>query len=209
VIVSVEGAPEMTDLRRGPGVHEKAVSTLGRLKKIGIPTGFSTTITKTNYRYWMSPTHLEEYVSNGALVGIFIEYIPVGDDDDRSLMLSPEERQELRSRILEYRDNEPIYVVHSPGDEDEFGGCVSAGRGFAHITPHGDLTACPVSNLATHNMTSSTLREGLSSRLFEEIRANEHLLENDDSPCALFSHPEEVGEIAETVRAYRTDTYRL
>ena len=209
VIVSVEGGPEMTDQRRGSGVHEKAVSTLERMKSIGIPAGISTTINKRNFRYWMSPEHLNEFVSKGALVGVFIEYIPVGENDDRTLMLTSEERQEFRTRILEYREKKPIYVVHSPGDEEYFGGCVSAGRGFAHITPHGDLTACPVSNLATHNMTSSTLREGLSSRLFEEIRANEHLLENEDTPCALFGHPEEVREIAEAVGAYQTDSYRL
>jgi len=85
---------------------------------------------------------------------------------DHSLLLKPEERREFRAQILKFRSTKPIFIIHSPGDEEYFGGCVSAGRGFAHITPAGDLTPCPVSNIATHNLTNSTLREGLASPIY-------------------------------------------
>ncbi|MFX1597017.1 MAG: hypothetical protein ACFFBK_13255, partial [Promethearchaeota archaeon] len=74
----------------------------------------------------------------------------------------------------------------------------------AHITPFGDLTPCPVSNIATHNLTKSSLREGLDSKLFKIIRENEYLLETNGSPCALFSHSKEVNELVKKVHAYRT-----
>jgi MoaA/NifB/PqqE/SkfB family radical SAM enzyme len=149
-------------------------------------------------------------------VVLFIEYIPVmsgpekTDNDalvqsDHFLMLTEQERKEFRSQVLNYRNTKPIYVVHSPGDEELFGGCVSAGRGFAHVTPSGDLTACPVSNVATHNLKTATLREGFASQLFTKIRENESLLENEGTPCSLFAHPKEVAELAESVNAYRTD----
>ena len=104
--------------------------------------------------------------------------------------------------MLEYRENKPIYLIHSPGDEKFFGGCVSAGRGFAHITPAGDLTPCPVSNIATHNLLRSRLSDALDSPLFHEIRKNEHLLETEGLPCALFAHPREVAALAKAVGAY-------
>ena len=215
VIVSVEGNEETTDARRGRGVHRQALETLTRLKSSGVPTGISVTITNQNYRYWMQAENLEQYVKLGVIVGVFIEYIPVMSENltgdtcgsyDKTLMLSPEEREEFRSRVLEYRQKNSLYVIHSPGDEDYFGGCVSAGRGFAHVTPQGDLTACPVSNLATHNLSSSSFRDGLASPLFSAIRENEHLLTNEDTPCALFGHPVEVQEIARAVGAYTTDS---
>ena len=78
------------------------------------------------------------------------------------------------------------------------------GRGFAHITPGGDLTPCPVSNIATHNLVKASLRDGLRSPLFKEICENEHLLETEGMPCALFAHPKEVDELAKSVGAYRT-----
>ena len=37
------------------------------------------------------------------------------------------------------------------------------------------------------------------------IRESEHLLTNEDTPCALFGHPEEVQAIAESVGAYVAD----
>jgi len=120
-------------------------------------------------------------------------------------MLTPEERAEFRERMLEFRKTKSIYNIHSPGDEEFFGGCVSAGRGFAHITPAGDLAPCPVSNIATHNLTTSSLREGLDSELFHKIIENEHLLETEGMPCALFAHPVEVEQLAREVGAYRTD----
>ncbi len=203
VLVSTEGGKLMTDTRRGKGTYEKVTNTLERLNKNGTLTGISVTITKNNFRYWMDESKIDKFISDGLKIGTFIEYIPISKKENK-LMLTKEERERFRSKMLEYREKKPIYIIHSPGDEEFFGGCVSAGRGFAHVTPEGDLTPCPVSNVATHNLTKSSLREALESQLFKEIRDNEHLLETDGMPCALFAHPEEVDKLAESVGAYRT-----
>ncbi|MHC1604412.1 MAG: radical SAM/SPASM domain-containing protein [Candidatus Methanofastidiosia archaeon] len=225
IIVSIDGNQEFTNTRRGPGVYEKASNTLQRLNKIGVLTGISVTINRLNYQYWMDEKQLDSFIAQGVRIGVFIEYIPLTPGyepskqsasvrsgmtapgaikDDHALMLTKEERAMFRSTILGYRTKKQIYIIHSPGDEEFFGGCVSAGRGFAHITPAGDLTPCPVSNIATHNLTTATLREGLACSLFKEIRENEHLLETDGMPCALFAHPKEVDTLAKKVGAYRT-----
>lgn len=212
VIVSIEGGTEETDNRRGKGVYEKTMNTSEHLNKIGVLNGISVTITKLNYRYWMNPENIDLLISQGIRIGVFIEYIPttsmpknVTEKSDHSLILTPEEREEFREKILQYRDTKQIYIVHSPGDEEFFGGCVSAGRGFAHVTPEGDLTPCPVSNIATHNLMISSFRDGLASPLFQKIRENEHLLETEGLPCALFAHPKEVDDLAKSVGAYRTN----
>ena len=229
IIVSIEGGPDVTNARRGQGVYEQALSTLQSLSKIGVLNGVSVTINRLNYKYWMDAKQLDRLIAQGVRLGFFIEYIPLTPEsskqpesicsdipyamnmnewavkDDHALMLTKEERAMFRSQILSYRATKPIYLIHSPGDEEFFGGCVSAGRGFAHVTPAGDLTPCPVSNVAMHNLTTSTLREGLASPLFEEIRENEHLLETEGTPCALFAHPKEVDALAKAVGAYRTD----
>jgi MoaA/NifB/PqqE/SkfB family radical SAM enzyme len=224
VIVSLEGNPEVHDARRGKGVYAKAYKTIQHLGRLGVITGVSATITRNNYKYWMNETNIESLIKDGVRIGIFIEYIPSPVDiestrtsispcTDQGLMLEKEENRAFRSFVVDYRENNPFIIIHSPNDEDYFGGCVSAGRGFAHVTPSGDLTACPVSNLATHNLQDnlqdSTLREGLASPLFTEIRKNGHLLKDHDLPCALLSHQEEVAVIARKVGAYRTDTGEL
>ena len=59
--------------------------------------------------------------------------------------------------------------------------------------------------MATHNLTTATLREGFASPLFTKIRESDGLLENEGTPCSLFAHPKEVEELAKSVDAYRTD----
>ncbi len=206
VLVSIEGGSYLTDRRRGKGVYENAINTIKQLNKIGTINGVSITITRTNYKYWMNHENINHLIDMGVRIGVFIEHIPItSKKEDKELMLTTKQRKDFRTQILNYRNEKPIYIVHSPGDEEFFGGCVSAGRGFAHITPAGDLTPCPISNISTHNLTKSTLYEGLASPLFKEIRKNEHLLETEGMPCALFAHPKEVDEIAKSVGAYRTD----
>jgi MoaA/NifB/PqqE/SkfB family radical SAM enzyme len=225
IIVSIEGSPEFTDERRGSGVYKKALNTIKNLDQIGVPVGISATITRMNFRYWMNPENIDNLIKQNIRMLFLIEYIPqtplpksktesIGRSkksspnmtpSDHSLLLKPGERREFRAQILKFRSTKPIFIIHSPGDEEYFGGCVSAGRGFAHVTPAGDLTPCPVSNIATHNLINSTLREGLASPLFKEICKNEHLLETEGMPCALFAHPEEVSALAKLVGAYKTD----
>ena len=222
IVVSIEGGKEATNMRRGEGVYQKATSTLKRLSKIGTPNGISATITRFNYTYWVNNECIDSLIAQGVRVALFIEYIPVMqapetgtnnvnsengliEQNDHFLMLTKEEQADFRAQTLRYRETKPLYIVHSPGDEEYFGGFVSAGRGFAHVTPAGDLTPCPVSNVATHNLTSATLRDGFASPLFTKIRENESLLENEGTPCSLFAHPKEVAELAMSVDAYRTD----
>ncbi|UCF78173.1 MAG: radical SAM protein [Candidatus Eiseniibacteriota bacterium] len=237
VIVSIEGGPELTDSRRGPGVYSQALDTLKRLEDIGVLSGVSVTIDRRNFGYWMNDGHVDALIAEGVRFGFFIEYIPsspAGESsesenstqaapscanapsyldelsqgiagDDHLLMLTSEERASFRQQILRWRSEKSIYLIHSPGDEEFFGGCVSAGRGFAHVTPAGDVTPCPVSNVATHNLFDTSLKEALASPLFEQIRENEDLLETGDTPCGLFAHPKEVERLAKAVGAYRTD----
>lgn len=225
IIVSIEGGKELTDSRRGNGVFDSAMKAIEILNRYGTLSGISVTITRTNYKYWMEERNLDFFIRKGIKLGFFIEYIPTGQETENgqniarsplgdllmdssesceSMVLDDIKRKNFRNRILFYKSKKPMFIIHSPGDEEIHGGCVSAGRGFAHITPFGDLTPCPVSNIATHNLKTSSLKEGLASRLFAEIRESEHLLENKDGPCALFSHQKELEELKKKVGGYKT-----
>jgi MoaA/NifB/PqqE/SkfB family radical SAM enzyme len=201
VVVSIEGSQKLTNLRRGWGVYEKAISTINNLDENGVLSGISATINRNNYKFWMESENIDDLISKGVRLAFLLEYIPV--ENDSELMLTEEESKKFREKVLYYRENKQIFLIHSPGDEEYMGGCVSAGRAFAHVAPSGDMTACPISNIATHNLTTSTVKEALQSPLFTLIRENEHLLETNGSPCALFSHPEEVNALAKKVNAYK------
>lgn len=191
VILSLEGDEKLTDERRGKGIYQKVISTLRNLSEFGVLSGISVTITKDNYNYWMNDNNLDYIIELGAKLCFFIEYISA---EQNGKSLTTDQRQLFRKKVLEYKNEKPIFIVHSPGDEEPFGGCVSAGRGFVHVNSLGDLTPCPVSNVSTHNMRRSTLKEGLKSPLFEEIRKNK-LLETGDGPCSLIFHQAEIQKI--------------
>jgi len=202
VMVSLEGEQGITNQRRGHGVYEKVLGSIKKLNKFGILNGISVTITQLNYKQWMNSEFIDTLIDKGIRIAFFIEYISSDPREDSSLMLTINQRKLFREKMLDYRANKKIYLIHSPGDEELFGGCVSAGKGFAHITPYGDLTPCPVSNVATHNLKTDSLKDGLAGDLFRLIRENEHLLETEGTPCALFAHQTEVKKLAGKVGAY-------
>ena len=208
VVVSLEGDRNLTDLRRGSGVFEKAMGSLDRLREAGILTGIAVTIGSANVEYWSQTENIDALIAHSGPLAMFIEQIPTGGCENGAV-LTDEQRVRFRQVVVEYRDRITggAYITHSPGDEETLGGCVSAGRGFVHVNPSGDVTACPVSALATHNVRKSNLEEALASPLFAMIRENGHLLETEGHPCGLSAHAEELEEMARGLGAYRTGTH--
>lgn len=207
IVVSLEGNRELTDLRRGRGVYAKALGALDRLRDAGVLTGLAVTVGSANIAYWSEPRHIDELIAHSGPLAMFIEEIPASGCESGT-PLTIEERIRFRETVVRYRERASggAFIVHSPGDEEFFGGCVSAGRGFAHVNPSGDVTACPVSPLATHNVKRCNLREALASPLFAMIRENGHLLETEGHPCGLSAHAEELESMAKGLGAYRTGT---
>jgi MoaA/NifB/PqqE/SkfB family radical SAM enzyme len=210
VVVSLEGDQQLTDLRRGRGVYEKALGSLDRLREAGVLTGIAVTVGSANIEYWSRPENIDALIAHSGPLAMFIEQIPTGQvptgSCESGALMTAEQRTRFRETVVRYRDRQTggAYIIHSPGDEETLGGCVSAGRGFAHVNPSGDVTACPVSALATHNVRTSNLREALASPLFTMIRENAHLLETEGHPCGLSAHAEELESMAKPLGAYRT-----
>jgi MoaA/NifB/PqqE/SkfB family radical SAM enzyme len=209
VVVSLEGDQELTDLRRGRGVYEKALGSLDRLREAGVLTGIAVTVGTANIEYWSEPRNIDGLIAHSGPLAMFIEQIPTAGTEtgcESGSFLTPEQRTRFRETVVQYRDRATggAYIIHSPGDEETLGGCVSAGRGFAHVNPSGDVTACPVSALATHNVRTSNLREALASPLFTMIRENAHLLETEGHPCGLSAHAAELESMTKGLGAYRT-----
>ena len=210
IVVSLEGDQNLTDLRRGSGIFEKALGSLDRLREAGVLTGIAVTVGPANIVYWSEPRNIDGLIAHSGPLAMFIEQIPTGQvptgSCESGALLTEEQRTRFRKTMVEYRDRaiRGAFIIHSPGDEETLGGCVSAGRGFAHVNPSGDVTACPVSALATHNVRTSNLRDALASPLFTMIRENAHLLETEGHPCGLSDHAAELETMTKGLGAYRT-----
>ncbi len=211
VVVSLEGNERLTDQRRGAGVYKSAFQTLKNLNQRSIVTGVSVTISRANYEYWMSEASIDDLAELGVLFVFFLEYVSVSGQKPiecksndpiklGEMPLTSEEQGKFREKVLEYRASKSVYIVHAPEDEEVFGGCQSSGKGFAHVTPEGDLTPCPVSGITTHNILTTSLQDALNSPLFQRLREDKHLLELGGGACALAAHPQEVENLFSRVK---------
>jgi MoaA/NifB/PqqE/SkfB family radical SAM enzyme len=75
-----------------------------------------------------------------------------------------------------------------PGDEELFGGCLSSGRGFIHVSATGDLEPCPAAPFSDGNLTGMPLGQALQSRFLKEIRRHHEELTETKGGCALWTN---------------------
>ena len=193
-VISIEGGQANTDARRGDGVFAKAAESIGKLRAAGIFCGISLTVTSRNISAVATPEFIEQLCRRGCRLFFFVEFVPV-ESGSEELVLNDEERRTLSAAVARCRAAFDALFIAFPGDEEQFGGCLAAGRGFIHVNPWGDLEACPLAPFSDVNVRSTGLREGLGSPLLRKIRENHHLLEETAGGCALWDKREEVNAL--------------
>jgi len=183
-ILSIEGDAAFTAERRGTGVHERVMENCATLRKRGALFGFSVTLTSKNADSVLSERFLDGVAASGAAVLFLIEYVPVAAGSGH-LVLSDAQKADL-SRPGRF-DRYPFMTVSLPGDEEAFGGCLAAGRGFVHLADDGALEACPFAPYSDTNAAALGLRGALDSPLMKAIRARHSELTETKGGCALWN----------------------
>lgn len=183
-VFSIEGDPSQTGERRGAGIHEKVFSSMGALRKRGALFGVSVTATSGNADTLLSASFLESLEEAGASVLFVVEYVPAAPGTE-PLVLTDAQKAALNSKKA-FRDlRYPVVVL--PGDEEDYGGCLAAGRGFLHLSPEGALEACPFAPFSDTSAADRSLAEALDSPLLAAIRARHPELTETKGGCALLN----------------------
>jgi MoaA/NifB/PqqE/SkfB family radical SAM enzyme len=183
-VVSFEGFREETDGRRGSGVYNRLLSVCVRLKDRGVFFGCSMTATRNNLHHVTGEAFVRQRVETGARVMTFVEYVPMAPGTEE-LVLTPEQKKDLQVVLAEYSQKFPALFLGFPGDEETYGGCLAAGRGFVHVSPSGDLEPCPAAPYSDASLTSVPLEEALASRLLCRLREKPEYLTETAGGCAL------------------------
>lgn len=183
-VISFEGFQTDTDARRGSGVYDRLLAVCDRLKATNIFCGCSVTTTRENISRVTDETFVRQMLASGARVFTFVEYVPM-EAGTETLVLSPEQKKTLQYVLAEYNRQFPALFIGFPGDEDQYGGCLAAGRGFVHVSPSGDLEPCPAAPYSDANLATVSLKEALRSRLLSQIRNEHGLLTETTGGCAL------------------------
>ncbi|MFA5015078.1 MAG: radical SAM protein [Actinomycetota bacterium] len=186
-IISIEGRSKQTDLRRGEGVFRLLKTVIERLKKESVFFGTSLTMTRQNFELVTDLDFVTDLTKKGCKVFFYIEYTPIvkGTED---LILTGVQRKKVPDIMETYRKRFSALFAGLPAEEDLFGGCLSAGRGFIHVNAEGDLEPCPFAPFSDVNLRDMTLKEALGSNLLEEIRKNQFMLDESGGGCSLWAN---------------------
>jgi MoaA/NifB/PqqE/SkfB family radical SAM enzyme len=187
-LISLEGFEQETDLRRGSGVYEKLAGIIQKLNKEQIFFGTSITVTSANFSTVIGEEYIRFLNELGCKMFFFVEYSPIQPGTE-GLMITDTQRIRLAYLTKRYHDRYSALFISVPGDEKDFGGCLSAGRGFIHISAQGDVEPCPFAPYSDVNLKDKSLQEALQSPLLKAIRESDQQPETSGS-CALFAKKE-------------------
>jgi len=194
VMLSLEGTPELTDARRGEGVHAAVMETMDALGEAGVAFGYSATVTRKNWSTLIDPDFVDPLVAKGAVIGWHFLYMPIGRHPDLDLMPMPSQREEFRLGILRLRGGRPYFPVDFWGDAPAVHGCI-AGKRYMHITSEGWVEPCIFTHFAVDNIHHTSLLDAFNSPFFNAIRERQPYNENLLRPCMWIDNPEFSREI--------------
>lgn len=201
---SLEGYEKETDERRGPGHFRKVMHAMDLLREAGLSFCGSFTQTSRNTGIITSDQYIDMLVEKGCFALWLFSYVPVGRDPDLALMPTPEQRDLMRRRTIDFRAAKPMIMVDFWNDGPIISGCIAGGRKYFHINANGDIEPCVFCHFAVDNIRRTTLREALRSPLFQKIRERQGKHENLLRPCMLIDHPEIGREIFQSSGVYPT-----
>jgi MoaA/NifB/PqqE/SkfB family radical SAM enzyme len=183
-VFSIEGDTAFTAERRGRGVHESVIERATELAGKGTMFGLSLTLTSKNADRILERSFLEEVGRLGPSVLFLIEYVPVRAGTE-GLVLEPAQKAALadESRF----EGLAFGVVQLPGDEEAYGGCLAAGRGFVHLAADGRVEACPFAPYSDSDAGEAGLGAALDSPLLRAIRERHSELTETRGGCALWN----------------------
>jgi MoaA/NifB/PqqE/SkfB family radical SAM enzyme len=195
-LLSLEGYQTDTDERRGKGVYELLQKSIALLKQKGIFWGTSLTVTRNNFDEVTDDEFVEKLVNAGCKLFMLVEYTPVKEGTE-NWVLTEAQRSELVKRRDAFRVKHRAVFVALPWDEEEIGGCLSAGRGFVHISAEGNVEPCPFVPYSDINIKNCSLKDALQSKMLRKIRENHEQLEETHG-CALWERREWVQNLAKS-----------
>lgn len=184
-IISLEGYEKETDMRRGTGIYETVMNSMNLLNEQSIFFGVSITVNRDNFSQVTEPDFVLHLLNQGCKIMFYVEYVPI-DESTIDLEITETQRNQLESILLEHRKQYSALFISFPGDETQFGGCLSSGRGFVHINAYGDLEPCPFSPYSDTNLKDFALKDALQSKFLKSIRESKEHLDETKHGCALF-----------------------
>ena len=208
VSVSIEGFDESNDGRRGAGHFNKVMKAMDLMHSQRIPFGVSICYTSQNYQVVTSDEFLDMLIDKGCIFAWYFHYMPVGNNADVSLLLTPEQRTYMHDRIREVRGLEggkELFAIDFQNDGEFVSGCIAAGKRYCHINANGDVEPCVFIHYSSANIHDKSLLECLQQPLFLAYHEGQPFNNNHLRPCQMLENPELLQEMVRKTGAKSTD----
>jgi MoaA/NifB/PqqE/SkfB family radical SAM enzyme len=190
-LISLEGDAEDTNERRGEGTYEHVLDTMRQLRKNGTFFGTSITLTRSNFETVTAQDFIQDLADVGCKFFLFLDYTPTQEGTEDWVLLD-DQRMQVSSLMKSFREQFSALFIGVPWDEMDVGGCLSAGRGFVHISAEGDVEPCPFAPISDNNLKDVSLKDALQSDFLRRIREIPELSKYTGGGCALWKNREQV-----------------
>lgn len=206
--LSLEGKPEVNDLRRGEGVYGKVMHAMELLKENGLVFGTSICYTSQNIESVTSDEFIQTLVEKGCRYSLYFHYMPVGNEASPELLPTVEQRTYMHHRVREIRNMEHgpgLFTMDFQNDGEFVGGCIAGGRNYFHINANGDAEPCVFIHYSNGNIRENTILEILKQPLFMAYHNNQPFNDNMLRPCPMLENPEILQKLVKESGAHSTD----
>ena len=206
--ISLEGKPEVNDLRRGEGVYGKVMHAMELLKAHGLVFGTSICYTSQNIESVTSDEFIQMIIEKGCRYSFYFHYMPVGNDAAVDLLPSSEQRTYMYHRVREIRNMKKgpgIFAMDFQNDGEFVGGCIAGGRNYFHINANGDAEPCVFIHYSNGNIRENTILQILKQPLFMAYHNNQPFNENHLRPCPMLENPKILQRLVRESGAHSTD----
>lgn len=203
-IFSLEGWERDTDARRGKGVFNKVMQGMSLLKTRGVLFGVSSAVNRNNLDVVTSDKFIDLLIEKGSEISFYFMYMPVGQNPDISMMLTPEQRLVLGQRVRHIRVDKPYFAIDFFNDAPYIGGCIS-GKYYCHINAKEEVEPCIFAHFACDNLKGKSLLEVFQSNFFKVLRRKQPYNNNLLMPCMMIDNPKVIRTIVRETGAHPTD----
>lgn len=213
--ISIEGFPESTKARRGAGIIDQIRRAKDNLDEYGVMYGFSATATRTNVHEIASDKFFEERLADGDHFGWIFLCQLIGRDPDTDSMVTGKQRYKLGRKVFEKQIGEkiPMFIGDFWNFGQLVGGCIAAGRGYAHIMADGAISPCVFSPFAVTHLKEiesfsdfypstpsaikfKNLQDALTNhQTLRAYRKAQDSITDRYRPCVLIDNPELAREV--------------
>ncbi|NLW78218.1 MAG: radical SAM protein [Ruminococcaceae bacterium] len=203
--ISIEGFEEATDARRGAGTYQKVIRAMEILRERKLIYGASLCYTSENTDVIASDAFMDHLIELGNKFAWYFTYMPVGVGSPTELIATAPQREQMYTKIREWRETKPIFTMDFWNDGEYVQGCIAGGRIYMHINAGGDYEPCAFIHYSDSNIRENTLLQALQSPLFMAYMEGQPFNENHLRPCPLLDNQGALADLVHKSGAHSTD----